>query len=287
VADQAEIRPEISWADLMILAGNVALESMGFKTFGFGGGRADVWEPEELYWGPEGTWLGDERYSGERELQRPLAAVQMGLIYVNPEGPNGNPDPVAAAVDIRETFFRMAMNDEETVALIAGGHTFGKTHGAGDPSLIGPDPESAAIEDQGLGWKSGHGTGFGPDTITGGPEVTWTQTPTKWSNHFFDNLFRHEWELTKSPAGAEAVEGERRRAFDPGRLRPVEEACADHADHRPVAAVRPGLRENLAALPREPGSACGRLRPRLVQAHAPRHGPDRALPRPAGAEGRR
>ena len=175
---------------------------MGFKTFGFGGGRADVWEPEELYWGPEGTWLGDERYSGERQLQNPLGAVQMGLIYVNPEGPNGKPDPVAAAKDIRETFFRMAMNDEETVALIAGGHTFGKTHGAGDPSLIGREPEGAAVEDQGLGWKSKHGTGFGADAITGGPEVTWSQTPTKWSNHFFDNLFNNEWELTKSPAGA-------------------------------------------------------------------------------------
>ncbi len=193
---------KISWGDLMVLAGNVALDSMGFKTFGFGGGRADVWEPEELYWGPEGTWLGDERYSGERELQNPLAAVQMGLIYVNPEGPNGKPDPVAAAKDIRETFFRMAMNDEETVALIAGGHTFGKTHGAGDPSLVGPAPEGGAIEDQGLGWKSKHGTGFGADSITGGPEVTWSQTPTKWSNHFFDNLFKNEWELTKSPAGA-------------------------------------------------------------------------------------
>jgi len=193
---------KISWADLMVLAGNVALESMGFKTFGFGGGRADVWEPEELYWGPEGTWLGDERYSGERELQHPLAAVQMGLIYVNPEGPNGKPDPIAAAKDIRETFFRMAMNDEETVALIAGGHTFGKTHGAGDPSFVGPAPEAAAIEDQGLGWKSRHGAGFGPDAITGGPEVIWSQTPTKWSNHFFDNLFNNEWELTKSPAGA-------------------------------------------------------------------------------------
>jgi len=193
---------KISWADLMILAGNVALDSMGFKTFGFGGGRADVWEPEELYWGPEGTWLGDERYSGERQLQNPLGAVQMGLIYVNPEGPNGKPDPVAAAKDIRETFFRMAMNDEETVALIAGGHTFGKTHGAGDPSLIGREPEGAAVEDQGLGWKSKHGTGFGADAITGGPEVTWSQTPTKWSNHFFDNLFNNEWELTKSPAGA-------------------------------------------------------------------------------------
>jgi len=193
---------KISWADLMILAGNVALESMGFKTFGFAGGRKDVWEPEELYWGPEGTWLGDERYSGERQLSEPLSAVQMGLIYVNPEGPNGNPDPVAAAKDIRETFFRMAMNDEETVALIAGGHSFGKTHGAGDPSLVGPDPEDAAIEDQGLGWKSKHGTGFGGDTITGGPEVTWTQTPTQWSNLFFKNLFENEWELTQSPAGA-------------------------------------------------------------------------------------
>ena len=193
---------KISWADLIVLAGNVALDSMGFKTFGFGGGRADVWEPEELYWGPEGTWLGDERYSGERQLQNPLAAVQMGLIYVNPEGPNGKPDPVAAAKDIRETFFRMAMNDEETVALIAGGHTFGKTHGAGDPSLVGPAPEGAAIEDQGLGWKSKFGTGVGADSITGGPEVTWSQTPTKWSNHFFDNLFNNEWELTKSPAGA-------------------------------------------------------------------------------------
>ncbi len=194
---------KLSWADLMVLAGNVALESMGFKTFGFAGGRVDTWEPEELYWGPEGTWLGDERYSGERELANPLAAVQMGLIYVNPEGPNGKPDPVAAARDIRETFGRMAMNDEETVALIAGGHSFGKTHGAGDPSLIGPDPEGSAVEDQGLGWKSGHGTGFGDDTITGGPEVTWTKTPTKWSNNFFENLFGFEWELTKSPAGAQ------------------------------------------------------------------------------------
>jgi len=193
---------KISWADLMVLAGNVALESMGFKTFGFGGGRADVWEPEELYWGPEGTWLGDERYSGERQLAEPFGAVQMGLIYVNPEGPNGKPDPVAAAKDIRETFFRMAMNDEETVALIAGGHTFGKTHGAGDPSFMGPEPEAGAIEDQGLGWKSKYGRGFGPDTITGGPEVVWSQTPTKWSNHYFENLFKYEWELVKSPAGA-------------------------------------------------------------------------------------
>ena len=193
---------KLSWADLMVLTGNVALESMGFKTFGFAGGRADVWEPEELFWGPEGTWLGDERYSGERELSDPLGAVQMGLIYVNPEGPNGKPDPIAAAKDIRETFFRMAMNDEETVALIAGGHSFGKTHGAGDPSLIGAEPEGGALEDQGLGWHSKHGTGLGADAITGGPEVTWTQTPTKWSNAFFDNLFKYEWELEKSPAGA-------------------------------------------------------------------------------------
>jgi catalase-peroxidase len=194
---------KISWADLMILAGNCALESMGFKTFGFGGGRVDIWEPEEgVYWGKEETWLGDKRYSGDRELENPLAAVQMGLIYVNPEGPNGVPDPLAAARDIRETFARMAMNDEETVALIAGGHTFGKTHGAGDPALVGPEPEAAPIEEQGLGWKSRFGTGKGADAITGGPEVTWTTTPTKWSNNFFWNLFGYEWELTKSPAGA-------------------------------------------------------------------------------------
>jgi catalase-peroxidase len=206
---------KISWADLYILAGNVALESMGFKTFGFAGGRADVWEPEELYWGPEGTWLGDERYSGERELAEPLGAVQMGLIYVNPEGPNGNPDPVAAAKDIRETFFRMAMNDEETVALIAGGHTFGKTHGAGDASLVGPAPEGAAIEDQGLGWKSKHGTGMAGDSIGSGLEVTWTQTPTKWDNNFFDTLFNHEWELTKSPAGAHQWQAKNTPAITP------------------------------------------------------------------------
>ncbi len=194
---------KISWADLMILAGNVALESMGFKTFGFGGGRADVWEPEEdVFWGPEGKWLADERYSGDRDLQNPLAAVQMGLIYVNPEGPNGKPDPLAAARDIRETFARMAMNDEETVALIAGGHTFGKTHGAGDALLVGPEPESASIEEQGLGWKSKFRSGKGGDAIGSGLEVIWTETPTKWSNNFFANLFGYEWELTKSPAGA-------------------------------------------------------------------------------------
>ncbi len=194
---------KISWADLMILAGNVALESMGFKTFGFGGGREDVWEPEEVNWGPEGTWLADERYSGDRNLQGHLGAVQMGLIYVNPEGPNGKPDPIASARDIRETFARMAMNDEETVALIAGGHTFGKTHGAGVPAqYVGNEPEGAGIEDQGLGWKNKLGKGHGADTIGSGLEVIWTTTPTKWSNNFFTNLFSYEWELTKSPAGA-------------------------------------------------------------------------------------
>jgi catalase-peroxidase len=194
---------KISWADLMILAGNVALDDMGFKTFGFGGGRPDVWEPEELYWGPEGTWLADERYTGDRQLENPLGAVQMGLIYVNPEGPNGKPDPVAAARDIRETFARMAMNDEETVALIAGGHTFGKTHGAAIPAdYVGAEPEGAEIELQGFGWKNKFGKGHGADTIGSGLEVTWTTTPTKWSNNFFENLFKYDWELTKSPAGA-------------------------------------------------------------------------------------
>jgi catalase-peroxidase len=193
---------KISWADLLVLAGNVALESMGFKTFGFGGGRPDVWEPEEVYWGSEEKWLDDKRYSGERNLEDPLAAVQMGLIYVNPQGPNGNPDPILAARDIRETFARMAMNDEETVALIAGGHTFGKTHGAGPESHVGPDTEAAGIEEQALGWRSTFGTGKGGDTITSGLEVTWTTTPTKWSNDYFKHLFSYEWELTKSPAGA-------------------------------------------------------------------------------------
>jgi len=196
---------KISWADLLILAGNCALESMGFKTFGFGGGREDVWEPlKDIYWGSEGEWLEDNRYTGDRELEKPLAAVQMGLIYVNPEGPNGNPDPVEAAKDIRETFGRMAMNDEETVALIAGGHTFGKAHGAADPGkYVGPVPAEASIEEQGLGWKSSFGSGMGGDTIGGGPEITWTTTPTKWGNNFFENLFSYEWELTKSPAGAQ------------------------------------------------------------------------------------
>jgi catalase-peroxidase len=193
---------KISWADLLVYAGNVALEDMGFSTFGFGFGREDVWEPEEIFWGPEDTWLGDERYADERTLEESLGAVQMGLIYVNPEGPNGNPDPLASARDIRDTFARMAMNDEETVALIAGGHTFGKTHGAGDADLVGPEPEAAPIEAQGLGWKSEFGSGKGADTITSGLEVTWTTTPTRWSNDFFKILFGYEWELTKSPAGA-------------------------------------------------------------------------------------
>src|SRR6478752_5717040 len=195
---------KISWADLLILTGNVALESMGFKTFGFGGGRADVWEPDQdVYWGAETAWLADKRYSGERDLENPLAAVQMGLIYVNPEGPNGKPDPVAAATDIRETFARMAMNDEETVALIAGGHTFGKTHGAGDAKHVGVNPEGADIEQLGIGWVSAHGSGKGADAITSGLEVTWSQTPTKWSNYFFENLFKYDWELSRSPAGAQ------------------------------------------------------------------------------------
>ncbi|MDH2431365.1 catalase/peroxidase HPI [Pokkaliibacter sp. MBI-7] len=218
---------KLSWADLMILAGNVALESMGFKTFGFGGGRADVWEPEkDIYWGAETTWLDDQRYSGERDLENPLAAVQMGLIYVNPEGPNGNPDPLKAAIDIRETFARMAMDDEETVALIAGGHTFGKTHGAGDAALVGPEPEAAPLAEQGLGWRSQYGSGMAGDAIGSGLEVIWTQTPTQWSNYFFQNLFGYEWELTKSPAGAHqwqpkggAGAGEIPDAHDPSKRR--------------------------------------------------------------------
>ncbi|HTK60915.1 MAG TPA: catalase/peroxidase HPI [Pseudonocardia sp.] len=206
----------ISWSDLLVLAGNVALEDMGFETFGFAFGRPDTWEPEEIFWGPEDTWLGDERYSGERELAEPLGAVQMGLIYVNPEGPNGNPDPLASARDIRETFARMAMNDEETVALIAGGHTFGKCHGAGDPDLVGTEPEGCPVEHQGLGWKSSYGSGKGRDAITSGLEVTWTQTPTQWSNYYFENLFGYEWELTQSPAGANQWVAKDAEAVIPG-----------------------------------------------------------------------
>src|SRR5437660_11719225 len=193
---------KISWADLLVLAGNVAVESMGFKTFGFGFGREDIWEPEEIFWGPEDEWLGDERYAGDRELADPFGAVQLGLIYVNPEGPNGNPDPLKAAIDIRETFGRMAMNDEETVALIVGGHTFGKCHGAGDPELVGPEPEGCPVEHQGLGWKSSFGTGKGADAITSGLEGAWSNEPTKWDNGFLDNLLNYDYELTTSPAGA-------------------------------------------------------------------------------------
>ena len=246
---------KISWADLMILAGNVALESMGFKTFGFAGGREDIWEPEEdIYWGSENTWLGDKRYSGDRELENPLAAVQMGLIYVNPEGPNGNPDPVASGRDVRETFARMAMNDEETVALVAGGHTFGKAHGAGDPKLVGPEPEGAPIEEQGLGWKNSFGTGKGVHTTTSGIEGAWKPNPTQWDNGYFDMLFGYEWELTKSPAGAHqwVAKNVQAGAHDSGRARSVEEASADDDHGRPVAALGPGLREDLAPLPPEP-----------------------------------
>jgi len=221
----------LSWADLMILAGNVALESMGFRTFGFAGGRADVWEPEQdIYWGPEAEWLGDQRYSGDRELANPLAAVQMGLIYVNPEGPNGRPDPLASARDIRETFRRMAMNDEETVALTAGGHTFGKMHGAGDPSLVGPEPEGASMEEQGLGWRNRHGSGKGADTTTSGLEGAWTPTPTQWDNSYFETLFRWEWELVKSPAGAWIWE-----PTDKAAARTVPDA------HRPNTFVLPAM----------------------------------------------
>ena len=239
----------------MILAGNCALESMGFKTFGFGGGRADIWEPEEdIYWGAERHWLGDERYSGDRELENPLGAVQMGLIYVNPEGPNGNPDPVASGRDVRETFARMAMNDEETVALVAGGHTFGKAHGAGDPALVGREPEGAPIEQMGLGWKNAFGTGKGVHTTTSGIEGAWKPNPTKWDMGYFDMLFGYEWELTKSPAGAHQWVAEELQAGapDPGRARSIEEAPADDDDGRSVAALRPGLREDLAPFPPEP-----------------------------------
>ena len=230
---------KISWADLLVYTGNVAMESMGFQTFGFGFGREDIWEPEEIFWGPEDTWLGDERYSGDRQLAKPLGAVQMGLIYVNPEGPNGNPDPVAAARDIRETFARMAMNDEETVALIVGGHTFGKTHGAVDPGTVGPAPEGAPLEQQGLGWKGSlHRNGNGVRMLTGGPEGAWTSEPTKWNNDFLDNLFRYEWELTDEPGRREAVDPEEPRARRHGArcARPVETVPGDDADDRSGAA---------------------------------------------------
>ena len=280
---------KISWADLLILTGNIALESMGFKTFGFGGGREDIWEPElDTDWGPEATWLGDQRYSGDRELKNPLAAVQMGLIYVNPEGPNGNPDPVAAARDIRETFARMAMNDEETVALIAGGHSFGKTHGAGPASHVGAEPEAASIEEQGLGWKSSFGSGKAGDAIGSGLEVIWTKTPTKWSNNFFENLFGFEWELTKSPAGCHQwkPKGKARRGIDSGCLRSEEEPYADDADHRSFLALRSGLREDFAAVPGASEGVREGLCAGVVQADASRHGSAGAVPWSTGAEGR-
>ncbi len=279
----------ISWADLMVFTGNRALETMGFTTFGFAGGRADVWEPDEdVYWGPEQTWLGDERYTGDRELENPLAAVQMGLIYVNPEGPNGTPDPLASARDIRETFGRMAMNDVETVALIAGGHTFGKTHGAANPEeYVGPEPEGAPSRSRGSAGSRASAPARGRDAITSGLEVTWTSTPTQWSMKYLENLYAYEWELTKSPAGAHQWQPKDGAAAntvpDPesGRAHPP----ADDADHRPRAARRPGLRGDHAPLPRQPRRVRRRVRARLVQAHPPRHGPDRPLPRPAGARG--
>ena len=304
---------KLSWADLMVLTGNVALESMGFKTFGFGGGRADVWEPQEdVYWGSETKWLGDDkRYAHgpgavekaggvlptddsadgdmhSRDLENPLAAVQMGLIYVNPEGPDGNPDPLGSARDIRETFARMAMNDEETVALTAGGHTFGKCHGAGDAALVGREPEAASIEQQGLGWKSGHGSGIGGDLISSGIEGAWTNNPTQWDNGYFENLLGYEWELTKSPAGAHQW-----RPKDPAARTAVPDAhdpdpasVPDDDDSRHGHAHGPGLREDIAPLHGQPAGVRRRLRPRLVQADAPRHGTARPLPRPAGAQRR-
>ncbi len=278
----------ISWADLFILTGNVALESMGFKTFGFAGGRDDIWEPEEdVYWGGEAEWLGDKRYSGERELENPLAAVQMGLIYVNPEGPNGQPDVLASGRDIRETFRRMAMNDEETVALVAGGHTFGKCHGAGDPKLVGPEPEAAALEEMGLGWKNAFGTGKGGDTTSSGIEGAWTPNPTQWDNGYFDMLFGYDWNLVKSPvrrlamgAGERGRQGPRAR-----RARSVEEGHHHHDHGGPRAAHGPDLRPDLAPLPQGPAGFRRRLRPRLVQADPSRLGAPFALPRRGGAEG--
>ncbi len=271
----------------MVFAGNCALESMGFKTFGFGGGREDVWEPEEINWGTESTWLDDERYSGDRQLANPLAAVQMGLIYVNPEGPNGNPDPVAAARDIRETFRRMAMNDEETVALIAGGHTFGKTHGAGPATHVGPEPEARRLEEQGLGWKSSYGTGKGGDTITSGLEVTWTSTPTKWSNNFFANLFGYEWELTKSPAGANqwiakggAGAGTIPDAHDPSKRHAPTMLTTDLS-----LRFDPAYEKISRRFYENPRAVRGRLRQGVVQADAPRHGAHLAVPGPAGSRG--
>ena len=281
---------QLSWADLLILTGTVALESMGFKTFGFGGGRADIWEPEEdINWGLEAEWLAtsdkpNSRYSGDRDLANPLGAVQMGLIYVNPEGPDGKPDPLGSARDIRETFARMAMNDEETVALTAGGHTFGKCHGAGNPATyVGREPEGADIAEQGLGWKNSLGSGKGDDAITSGIEGAWTNHPTQWDNGYFENLFGYEWELTKSPAGAHqwtpkggAGAGTVPDAHDPSKRHAPIMTTADMAMR-----MDPAYETNLAPLHAGPAGVRGRLRPRLVQADAPRHGPAHPLPRPA------
>ena len=277
---------KLSWADLIVLTGNVALESMGFKTFGFAGGRKDVWEPEHVNWGSESTWLGDERYSGDRQLANPFGAVQMGLIYVNPEGPNGTPDPVAAARDIRETFRRMAMNDEETVALIAGGHSFGKTHGAAPATHVGPEPEGGNLEEQGFGWKGGYETGKGAHAITSGLEVTWTTTPVKWNNDFFKHLFEYRVGADHESGWREAVAAEERRrcGHRSARPRPVEEDRAVDDDHGPRPAVRSGLREDLAPLLRKPAGVRRRLRESVVQADSPRHGADHAVPRPRGSQ---
>ena len=277
---------KISWADLMILAGNVGMETMGLKMFGFGGGREDVWEPTQINWGAEAEWLGDARYSGERDLANPLGAVQMGLIYVNPEGPNGEPSALAAARDIRETFRRMAMNDEETVALIAGGHTFGKTHGAANPDeYVGREPEAAPIEQMGLGWKNDYGTGSGDDTITSGLEGAWTPTPIAWDNSFFETLFGYDWDLAKSPAGAWqwVPTDPARRGHRAGSAGPVEVARPGDADHGPRPAHGPDLRAHLASVPGEPAGVHRRLRPRVVQTDPPRHGSGVPVPRPGGS----
>ncbi len=280
---------KISWADLMVLAGNVALESMGFQTFGFGGGREDIWEPgEDIFWGPEGKWLADERYSGDRDLENPLAAVQMGLIYVNPEGPNGKPDPVAAARDIRETFARMAMNDEETVALIAGGHTFGKAHGAADPGkYVGAEPESAGLEEQGLGWKNSFGDGKGVHTISSGLEGAWTTSPVKWDNNYLENLWRYEWVLTKSPAGAQQWTPKDASAADavPDAHDPAKRHAPDDVHDGSLPESGPELCEDFEALSGKSARVRRRLCQSVVQAYASRHGASLAVPWPAGSRG--
>ena len=273
---------QLSWADLFILAGNAALESMGFKTFGFGGGREDIWEPEDdIYWGSETEWLGDKRYTGDRELEQPLGAVQMGLIYVNPEGPNGKPDPLGSARDIRETFARMAMNDEETVALVAGGHTFGKCHGAGDPKLVGREPEGAPMEEMGLGWKNKLRTGVGVDTTSSGIEGAWKPNPTKWDMGYFNTLLGYEWELVKSPAGAWQwlAKDVQEKDMIPDAHDPSKKTSSDD-DHRRLSPPHgPDLRPHLSAVPQKSRLVRRFVCPRLVQTDPPRHGPPLPLPR--------